>query len=73
MRVSKLGQITIPKALRDQFGIDHNAEVELLPTERGLLLKKRTASSHPVDRLVGVLTEFEYERTDDFIEDIRGR
>lgn len=73
MRISERGQITIPKSLRDRFGMHHNVEVELLPTENGLLLQKRSTSSHPVDRLVGILTDFEYESTDEFIEEIRGR
>ena len=73
MRISERGQITIPKALREQYGMNYNVEVEVLPTERGLLIQKRSSSSHPVDRLVGILTDFEWESADDFIEDIRGR
>ena len=33
MRVSERGQITIPKRLRERFGLNHNVEVELTPTE----------------------------------------
>ena len=73
VRISERGQITIPKTLRDQFGMNHNVEVEFLPTERGLLLQKRSTSSHPIDQLVGILKDFKYESTDDFIEEIRGR
>ena len=73
MRISERGQITIPKSLRDRFGMHHNVEVELLPTENGLLLQKRSTSAHPVDRMLGILTDFAYESTDEFIEEIRGR
>ncbi|MCY4093849.1 MAG: AbrB/MazE/SpoVT family DNA-binding domain-containing protein [Gammaproteobacteria bacterium] len=73
MRISERGQITIPKTLRDRFGMHHNVEVELLPTENGLLLQKRSTSSHPVDRMIGIFTDFGYESTDEFIEEIRGR
>ena len=41
MRISERGQITIPKHLRERFGMNHNVEVEITPTEKGLLLRKR--------------------------------
>ena len=71
MRVSERGQVTIPKALRDRFGMNHNVEVEMTPTERGLLIQKRTTAVHPVDRVYGLLGG--NSATDDLIEEIRGR
>ena len=62
MRISQRGQVTIPKKLRDRFGMHHNVEVEVVPTEDGLLIRTRTAdpgngsdpiqaddSAHPID------------------------
>ena len=46
MRVSERGQITIPKPLRDRFGMNPNVEVEITPTEEGLLIQKRTSARH---------------------------
>ena len=46
MRVSERGQITIPRHLRDPFGMTHNVEVEITHAEQGLLIQKRTAASH---------------------------
>ena len=43
MRISQRGQVTIPKKLRDRFGMHHNVEVEVVPTEDGLLIRTRTA------------------------------
>ena len=71
MRVSERGQITIPKPLRDRFGMNPDVEVEITPTEQGLLIQKRTASRHPVERVYGVLKR--RGSTDDYIEAIRGR
>ena len=71
MRVSERGQVTIPKALRDQFGINQNVEVEMVPTKRGLLIQKRTTVTHPVERVYGLLGRA--ARTDDLLEEIRGR
>ena len=71
MRISERGQITIPKPLRERFGMHHNVEVVITPTKQGLLIQKRTATAHPVDRVYAVLGRG--GNTDDYIEAIRGR
>ena len=76
MRISNRGQITIPKHLRERFGMHHNVEVEISPTEDGLLIKKRTTATHPVDRVYGILGGSALDNgvsVDDYIEEIRGR
>ena len=55
MRISKRGQITIPKELRDRLGMHHNVEVEILVVDGGLLIRKRTEADHPIDRVFGIL------------------
>ena len=49
----------------------HDVEVEITPTEQGLLIHKRTVARHPVERVYGVLDRG--GNTDDYIEKIRGR
>lgn len=71
MRISERGQITIPKKLRDQFGMNRNVEVEISPTRDGLLIHKRTAAQHPVECVYAILDGG--GSTDDFLEEIRGR
>ena len=71
MRISQRGQITIPKRLRDRFGMNHNVEVEIVPTETGLLIRKRSATEHPVDGVYGVLGRG--GDTDRHIKRVRGR
>ena len=71
MRISERGQITIPKKLRDRFGMNPDVEVEITPTEHGLLIQKRTAARHPVERVYAILDR--NVSTDDYIEEIRGR
>ena len=71
MRISERGQITIPKCLRERFGLNHNVEVELTPTEGGLLIQKRTVARHPVESVFAILSDG--GSTDDYIEEIRGR
>ena len=71
MRITAGGRIVIPKRLRDRFGLDHGVEVEIIPVEQGLLIRKKARVEHPVDRVSGVLDgAFDI---DEYIEDIRGR
>ena len=39
MRVSGRGQVTIPKPLRDRFGLHPDVEVEMTPADDGLLIR----------------------------------
>ena len=71
MEISERGQITIPKELRDRFGLHKAVEVEIIPTEHGLLIRKRTAAKHPVERISGILDGV--VDVDQYIEEIRGR
>ena len=48
-----------------------NVEGEITPTDKGLLIQKRTTAQHPVDRIYGILGRG--GNTDDYIEEIRGR
>ena len=76
MRISQRGQITIPKALRERFGMDHDVEVELTPTEQGILIRKARNGERPVDKVYGILGKDalgEGVSVDSYIEEIRGR
>ena len=75
MQISERGQITIPKHLRDRFGMHRNVEVEVSPTSQGLLIRKRTKAQHPVDRVYGLLDKDALGKgvsVDDYVEEIRG-
>ena len=48
-----------------------NVEVEITPTRNGLLIRKRKAVQHPVERVYAILSR--EGSTDDYIEKIRGR
>ena len=76
MRISERGQITIPKPLRERFGMNPNVEVDITPTEHGLLIRKRAAAEHPVERVYGILGSGVLGKgvsVDDYIDEIRGR
>ncbi|MYC21155.1 MAG: AbrB/MazE/SpoVT family DNA-binding domain-containing protein [Caldilineaceae bacterium SB0662_bin_25] len=70
MRISEQGQVTIPKHLRDRYGMTANVEVDITPTEQGLLIRKRPAGKHPVERVYGILNG---GNTDEYLDEVRGR
>jgi len=72
MKISERGQITIPKALRDRFGLTKEVEVELVATKEGVLIQKRSRSKHPVDQVIGILNR-PSDDTDSYLEEVRGR
>ena len=69
MRISENGQITIPKELRDCFGLHHDVKIVILATDKGLLIRKKAEGKSqvegagmtvgekdsPVDRVAGIL------------------
>ena len=71
MRTSERRRIIIPKGSRDRFGLNNNVEVEITPTSKGLLIHKRTAAEHPVERVYATLGRG--GDTDEYLEEIRGR
>ncbi len=46
MRVSGRGQVTIPKPLRDRFGLHPDVEVEFTPADDGLLIRTCANGEH---------------------------
>ena len=50
--------------------MNHNVEIEIMLTGKGLLIHKRTAAQHPVERVYAVLAR--RGNTDDYLEEIRG-
>lgn len=71
MKISERGQITIPKTLRDKFGLNKNVEVELTAIPAGILIHKRTQINHPVDKVHGILKR--PSSTDAYLDEIRSR
>ena len=75
MRISERGQITIPRRLRERYGMNYDVE-STSPQRSGLLIRKKTTAEHPVDRVYGILGSGalgDGVSVDDYIEEIRGR
>ena len=76
MKIGERGQVTIPKAIREQFGLGPETEVEFRVVGGSIILKK---SPRKLDlakwkgRCGGSFAKLGYSSVDEFIEDIRGR
>ncbi|MDR5655869.1 AbrB/MazE/SpoVT family DNA-binding domain-containing protein [Halodesulfurarchaeum sp. HSR-GB] len=44
-RITRKGQVTIPKAFRDELGLDEGDEIRWEKTEDGIRIKKATGSA----------------------------
>lgn len=85
MRITEGGRITIPKKLRVRLGLGEGVEVDMVPTDEGLLIRKCASESAKAEdrgeldpsiigawkRNGGIMGGL-YSNTDDFINDIRG-
>jgi AbrB family looped-hinge helix DNA binding protein len=71
MKIGERGQITIPKKLRDKYGLLPHIEIEFVPENSGVRLQKRARHTSPVREVFGILKK--YRKTDEHIEAIRGR
>jgi AbrB family looped-hinge helix DNA binding protein len=76
MKVGERGQITIPKGIRDRFGIEAGTEVEFQVVHGSIVLKK-APKTLDLEKWKGhcreSFAELGYSSPDNFIEDIRGR
>ena len=71
MKIGERGQLTIPKALREKYGLLPHTEVELVPEEFGVVIKKKVHHSSPVKKVYGILKR--KSSTDDLIQAMRGK
>ncbi len=76
MRIGERGQVTIPKEIRDQFGLGPETEVEFHVLNGAIVLKKAPKKLNLAKwkgRCGGAFAKLGYRSVDQFIEDIRGR
>jgi len=76
MKVGERGQVTIPKEIRNRFGISPETEVEFNIVENSIVLRKKPKKLNLKKwkgRCKESFTKLGYSSVDKFIEDIRGR
>ena len=76
MKIGERGQVTIPKDIRDQFGLGPDVEVEFHVENESIVLRKaprRLEIGRWRGRCRDSFSDLGYNSVDDFIEDVRGR
>lgn len=73
MKVGQKGQITLPKHVRERFGLKKDTEVEVVVEDGVIVVRKRSQGLHPVDRMYGSARLKYADSVDEYIEEIRGR
>jgi AbrB family looped-hinge helix DNA binding protein len=76
MKIGERGQVTIPKDIRDRFGLGPETEVEFRVVHGSITLKKapkKLALGKWKGRCKDSLSELGYASVDRFIEAVRGR
>jgi AbrB family looped-hinge helix DNA binding protein len=56
-RVSSKGQVTVPVAVREEFGLWAGTEVVFEVRDGAIRIYKGTSGGHPVDRVFGLLQD----------------
>lgn len=67
-KLTKKGQITIPKEVRDKLRLKKGDLVEFIIVGNDCIIKKRNSIN--IDKWLGALGK---SKTDDFIDEIRGK
>ena len=69
-KVGERGQITIPKPVRDEYGLKKGMTVEVDLTEGQVCLRKKVDIRAALEKVRGII---DIGDVDEFIEDLRGR
>lgn len=71
MTLTSKGQVTIPKNLRDKYGLDERTEIEFVDEGGAIRIVKKSGARSPVDSVYGILGQ-KKGRTDAAIKKMRG-
>ena len=67
--VSEKGQVTIPKSIRDNLGLQPGVAVEFFEENGRLVGRKLAPNTDPVSAVTGILQPVEVDK---YLDDIRG-
>ena len=76
MKIGECGQVTIPKDIRNQFGLGPETEVEFRVLGGNIILKKAPKKLNLAKwkgRCSDTFAKLGYSSVDKFIDDVRGR
>ena len=76
MKIGERGQVTIPKEIREQFGLGPDVEVDF-QVENDTIVLRKAPRKLEIERWKGYCRDTSgdlgYSSVDEFMEDIRGR
>jgi AbrB family looped-hinge helix DNA binding protein len=76
MKIGERGQVTVPKEIRERFGLNPHTEVEFEVVHGSIVLKKapkKLGIRKWKGRCANSFSELGYSSVDKFIDDVRGR
>jgi AbrB family looped-hinge helix DNA binding protein len=76
MKIGTRGRVTIPKEIREQFGLGPGTDVEFRAVDSSIIFKKAPRKLNPAKwkgRCGDAFAKMGYSSVDKFIEDVRGR
>ncbi len=71
-KITSKGQVTIPKDVRERLGLRPGDQIAFTEDQGGWRIRKETQDP-PFDKWRGYLKHLRGRRTDDIIEEMRGR
>lgn len=76
MKMGERGQVTVPKVIREEFGLGPETEVEFRVIGGSIVLKKAPPKLNLINwrgRCGSAFAKLGYSSVDEFIDDVRGR
>ena len=76
MKIGERGQVTIPKEIRDQFGLGPETEVEFRVVRGNIVLKKAPTKLNLAKwkgRCRDTFAKLGYSSVDKFVDEVRGQ
>jgi AbrB family looped-hinge helix DNA binding protein len=76
MKMGERGQVTIPKKLRERFGLGPKMEIEITVQSEMLVIKKAPKPlklKNWKGKCKGSLQKLGYRTIEDYLKDVRGR
>ena len=70
--VTSKGQVTIPKELRDEFGIEPGTQVDFVAATDGIRLRKVVDRSKPLGVFGCLKKELEGRSVEELVDELRG-
>ena len=72
MRIGERGQVTIPKELRDRYGLRKDVEVDFIEEAAGIRIVKRSEGADRVGSIRGIAGLKHARSVDEYVEETRG-